>query len=99
MKNAIKTITKGLSFSDRWDIDLLRYFAGEISEPDLFAKAKDFPIHRCQALYYVGLRHIWEGEKSKGIEFLTECQSMDIDALSEYEYSKTELCLVNEPEP
>ncbi|MGA1790886.1 MAG: tetratricopeptide repeat protein [bacterium] len=99
MKNAVKTISEGLSTSDRWDIDLLKYFAGEISESNLFAKARDFPIHRCQALYYSGLKHAWEGEKSKGIEFLTECQSMDIDALSEYEYSRTELYLLNKSKP
>ncbi|MGA1795911.1 MAG: tetratricopeptide repeat protein [bacterium] len=94
MKKAIASIAEKLAMPVRWDLSLLKFYAGNISEEDLFAQGKLNPIHRCQALYYAGLKRIWEGNTSKGIEYLTECRSMGIDALAEYEYSRTELSLL-----
>lgn len=96
MKRALKSISENLSIpSSRWDLDLLKFYAGDLSEEDLFSKAQLNPINKCQALYYSGVKHIWEGNKSKGLDLLSECQSMGIESLSEYEYSKTELLLLN----
>ena len=95
MNQALKTISEILPVTSRWDFKLLKFFAGEISEKDLLSMGELNPIHKCQSLYYSGLKRIWEGKKSKGIEFLSECRSMGIDSLSEYEYSKTELYLLN----
>ena len=94
MKDAVQTISKDLPFKNRWDLMLLKFYAEDIKEEDLIAQAKSIPIHRCQALFYAGLKHIWKGNKKKGKEYLNECLGMGIDALSEYEYSKTELYLL-----
>lgn len=96
MNHALKYISENSGIpSSRWDINLLKFYAGDMSEEDIFSLAKLKSIHKCQALFYLGLKHIWEGKKSKGIEMLSECRSMGIDSLSEYEYSKTELFLLN----
>ena len=96
MKKAMTSISEKLSMPARWDLSLLKFYAGDISEEDLFAQGKLNPIHRCQALYYAGLKRIWAGNTPKGIEYLTECRSMGIDALAEYEYSNTELLLLKD---
>ena len=98
VKDAIKRISKDLPIKNRWDLMLLKFYSGEIKEETLIARAKSIPIHRCQALFYAGLKHIWEGNKTKGKEFLSECLSMGIDALAEYEYSRTELYLLDQEE-
>jgi tetratricopeptide (TPR) repeat protein len=95
MKRALQSVSENLRVSSRWDLDLLKFYAGDMSEEDLFSIAELKSINKCQALYYSGLKHIWEGKKSKGIKMLLECRSMGIDSLSEYEYSKTELFLLN----
>jgi len=99
MKKAIASIKEKLSIPARWDLTLLQFYAGDITEETLFAQGKLNPIHRCQALYYAGLKRIWEGNTPKGIEYLTECRSMGIDALSEYEYARTELSVLNTKTP
>ncbi|MGA1841427.1 MAG: tetratricopeptide repeat protein [bacterium] len=95
MNRALNSLPENLIMSSRWDVLLIKFYTGDLSEEDLFSKAELNPINKCQALFYSGLKHIREGKKSKGIRMLSECRSMGIDSLSEYEYSKTELFLLN----
>ncbi|MBN2372446.1 tetratricopeptide repeat protein [bacterium] len=91
MKEAHETISKTMPLLDRWDLKLLKFFEGELSEEEILRKGELNNIHKCQALYYAGLKNIWEGKKAKGMDFLARCLDLKIDSLAEYEYAKTEL--------
>ncbi len=94
LKKADEELTKIIPVPGRWDMKLLKFYSGKSTEEEILQNMDPYPIHKCQALYYVGMKYIWEGNKTKGKALLEEAESLKVEALSEYEYAKTELKLL-----
>jgi tetratricopeptide (TPR) repeat protein len=65
-----------------WPWSIFQYFVGHMSEPDLFASAKNNDpmkesAHMCEVYFYAGSRHMFSGENQMAIELFKKCLYYD----------------------
>ncbi|MEW5801530.1 MAG: tetratricopeptide repeat protein [bacterium] len=71
---------------------LLEYLLGKYPEKDLLSIKN--PIIACQASYYIGMNYLFQNKSKEAIQHLEKAINDQINFISEYEYAKIELGLI-----
>jgi lipoprotein NlpI len=82
----------------KWSYQLESFLAGFITEQALLAAAEQSAItphdcsdQLCEATYYVGLKHLFAGEKEQATDLFRQCIATDAKDFIEYSLARSEL--------
>lgn len=94
----IRNISNTLN-EDEWVNPVIHFFAGKISEDALWqaSENEDERIQKeqkCEAYYYVGMLHLFKGNKKKAKSCFEKCIDTGLENFIEYDMAKTELARI-----
>ncbi len=79
-----------------WEVTISRFLLDQIKEMDFFAAAASSNAHeescrRCDAYYYVGMKHLLNGDKAKAADFFRQCLATKKNVRMQYCCAAAEL--------
>jgi hypothetical protein len=91
-----------MTLDERWIAPVVHFYAGKISEDSLMNAAEDADQQidkeqKCEAYYYAGMKHLFEGDTTKARARFEACIATGISYYLEYEWAEIELDRLNQP--
>jgi tetratricopeptide (TPR) repeat protein len=88
----------------RWTKTVGQFLIGTLDEKSLLKAAKKSdaePVsgQKCEAYYYIGMRHLSSGDKAGAREAFLRCRAFGLKDYDEYEFAGTELVRLDERAP
>ncbi len=82
--------------SDDWPAKVVRFIAGQLSEPDFFKAAentdkKTNKEQHCEAYFYAGSKRLIEGDKTTANDYFEKCLATECKEIDEYNSAAAEL--------
>ncbi len=84
------------TLDDVWIAPVVHFYAGKISEDSLLVTANNNG-QKCEAYYYAGMKHLFDGDTTKAKARFEACIATGISNYFEYEWAEIELDRLNQP--